>query len=57
MAFINTKKSLNNLTKILTDNVKAIDRSIKKKKMIKGIVFTASRNFLIIEKFMGAEHE
>ncbi len=41
---------LNNLTKILTDNVKSIDRSIKKKKMIKGIVFTASRNFLIIEK-------
>lgn len=39
---------LNNLTKILTDNVKSIDRSIKKKKMIKGIVFTASRNFLII---------
>ena len=29
---------LNNLTKILTNNVKAIDRSIKKKKMIKGVV-------------------
>ena len=41
---------LNNLTKNLTDNVKSIDRSIKKKKMTKGIVFTASRNFLIIEK-------
>ncbi len=41
---------LNNLTKILTDNVKSIDRSIKKKKIIKGIVLTASRNFLIIEK-------
>ena len=47
---------LNNLTKILTDNVKTIDRSIKKKKMIKGIVFTASRNFLIIEKRLNCLH-
>ena len=41
---------VNNLLKEISNNIKNIDRSIKSKKLNKGIMFCANRNFTIIEK-------
>lgn len=41
---------VNNLLKEISNNIKNIDRSIKSKKLNKGIMFCANRNFTMIEK-------
>ena len=41
---------VNNLLKEISYNIKNIDRSIKSKKLNKGIMFCANRNFTMIEK-------
>ena len=41
---------VNNLLKEISNNIKEIDRSIKTKKLNKGIMFCANRNFTMIEK-------
>ena len=41
---------VNNLLKKISNNIKEIDRSIKTKKLNKGIMFYSNRNFTIIEK-------
>ena len=41
---------VNNLLKEISNNIKEIDRSIKAKKLNKGIMFCANRNFTMIEK-------
>ena len=42
--------NINNLLKKISNNIKEIDRSIKSKKLNKGIMFCANRNFTMIEK-------
>ncbi len=44
------KEKVHLLLKELTNRIKNIDRSIKVKKLNKGTMFTASRNFTILEK-------
>ena len=41
---------VNNLLKKISNNIKGIDRSIKTKKLNKGIMFCVNRNFAMIEK-------
>ena len=41
---------VNNLLKEISNNIKNIDRSIKSKKLNKGIMFCANRNFTMNEK-------